>query len=108
MNHCHTNHEIARMYVKKNPFLKTPYFYMAAEHCGPVVNTYASYLGGPRFVSWPGDRLSSLRFFMVFLCPSMRVLGEYLKLDFDQFLTNPLQFIIHLLSFHLMLHSLSY
>jgi hypothetical protein len=43
------------------------------ERRGRVVSTPASYLGGPGFKSWPGDRLSWLRFFVVFLSRSRRM-----------------------------------
>jgi hypothetical protein len=43
-------------------------YYTAQTLCrGPVVNSPAKYIGGPRF--WPGDRLSSVRVFAVFLSP---------------------------------------
>jgi hypothetical protein len=40
-----------------------------------VVNATASYSGGPRFKSWPGDRLSRLRLFVVYLSPSRQMPG---------------------------------
>jgi hypothetical protein len=39
------------------------------EHRGSAVNASASYSGGPRFKSRPRDRVSRLRFLVVFLCP---------------------------------------
>jgi hypothetical protein len=44
-------------------------FILVTESSGRVVNTPASYSGGPRFKSRPGDRLSWLRFFVVFSIP---------------------------------------
>jgi hypothetical protein len=41
------------------------------ERRGWVVNTPASYSGGPWFRSWPGGRLSCLRVFVVFLSHSV-------------------------------------
>jgi hypothetical protein len=45
-----------------------------------VMVTPAFCLGGPRFKSWPRDRLSWLRVFVVFLGPSRQIRGEYLKI----------------------------
>jgi hypothetical protein len=39
------------------------------ERRGRVVDTPASYLGGPGFKSWPGDRLFRLRVFRGFPHP---------------------------------------
>jgi hypothetical protein len=41
---------------------------------GRVVNSSASYSGGFGLKSLPGDRLSLLRFFVVFLRPFTRIL----------------------------------
>jgi hypothetical protein len=40
-----------------------------------VVNGHGFYLGGPGFISRPGDRLSWLRFFMFFLILSRKIPG---------------------------------
>jgi hypothetical protein len=45
------------------------------ERHGGVVSTAASYSRGPGFKYRPGDRLSSLRPFVVFLNPSKQKLG---------------------------------
>jgi hypothetical protein len=50
------------------------------EHRGRVVNTPASYSVGSRIKSQPGDRLSWLRPFAVFLSPSRKMPGKYLKI----------------------------
>jgi hypothetical protein len=42
-------------------------------NCGPVVNTPASYLGGPVFKSQFADRYPEV--FMLFLSPSRQMLG---------------------------------
>jgi hypothetical protein len=60
-----------------------------------------SYLG-------PGDRLSRLRFFVVFLSLSTQTLGQYLKIRPFPLSSKSFQFIIHLSPYHLMLYSLSY
>jgi hypothetical protein len=46
------------------------------EGCGRVVNTPALYSGGSVFTSWPGERLSWLRLFVVFLGPLRRMLRD--------------------------------
>jgi hypothetical protein len=62
-------------------------------------------LGGPGFKSWPGDQLSWLQFFMVFLSPSMIMLGYYLKLGHNCFHPHTFQFVVHISPFHFTLHS---
>jgi hypothetical protein len=49
------------------------WFKQRTDHHGRVVNTPASYSGDPGFQSWPGDRLSLLRIFVVPLSPSKRM-----------------------------------
>jgi hypothetical protein len=39
-----------------------------------VLDRTTTYSGGDSFVSWPGDRLSRLRFFVAFFSPSMNML----------------------------------
>jgi hypothetical protein len=46
----------------------------------PVVNTPASYSGGPRFKSWPRDRLSWLRFLVVSPSPPGQMPRKYLNI----------------------------
>jgi hypothetical protein len=61
-----------------------------------VVNTPASYSGGPGSKSRREDWLSGMRFFVVFLSPSRQMLGCHLKLEqraFFQILSNLLVFI---------------
>jgi hypothetical protein len=53
-----------------------------------------------KFKSRPEDLLSGLSPFVVFLSPSMEMLGYYLKLGHDCLLPHHFQFIIHLSSFH--------
>jgi hypothetical protein len=88
--------------------MKISHQHVITECHGRVVNILALYSGGPEFKSQPGDWLSWLRSFAVFLSPSRQMLGYYLKLYHDCFLPNPFQFIIHLSSFHSTLHSLRY
>jgi hypothetical protein len=59
-------------------------------------NTTASHSGSPGFKIRPGDRLPSLKLFLISLSPSTRMMGYYLKLGYDRFLPNPFQFIIYL------------
>jgi hypothetical protein len=72
-----------------------------------VVNTPASCPGGPGFNSQPGDRLSWLRVFVVFLSPSRRIPGYQLKIRPRPLPSNSFRFIIHLLPYHSTLYSLS-
>jgi hypothetical protein len=65
------------------------------ERRGRIISTPAAYSGGPRFKSRPGNRLSWLRFFVVFLSPSRQMPGQYLKLGHDLSLPHPFQLIIH-------------
>jgi hypothetical protein len=60
-----------------------------------VINTPASYSGGPRFKCRPGDRLSWLRVLVLFLSLSRQIPGQYLKLGQDRFLPHHFQFIVH-------------
>jgi hypothetical protein len=60
-----------------------------------VINTPASYSGGPRFKCRPGNRLSWLRVLVVFLSLSRQIPGQYLKLGQDRFLPHHFQFIVH-------------
>jgi hypothetical protein len=46
-----------------------------AEHRGRVVKTPASYSGGPGVSSRPGDRLSCLKFSVVFLILPRQMAG---------------------------------
>jgi hypothetical protein len=77
------------------------------EPRGRVVNTPASYSGGPGFKSPSRDRLSWLSFIVGFISPSRQMSAYYLKLIQDRFLPHPFQFIIYLLPFHSMLYILS-
>jgi hypothetical protein len=67
-----------------------------------VINTPASYSGDPGFKSRPGDRLSWLRVFVVFLSLYSRMPGY----STYRFLPNPFQFVIYL-AFHSTLYSIS-
>jgi hypothetical protein len=51
-------------------YKSTRHFYPEYRICGWVVNTPASYLGGPGFRSRPGDRLSWLRFYWFSSAPA--------------------------------------
>jgi hypothetical protein len=53
---------------------------LATERRGRVVNIPALYSGDHEFTSLPGDRLSSLRFFVVFVGPSRQIPGQYLEI----------------------------
>jgi hypothetical protein len=77
------------------------------ERRGRVVNTHVSNSGGLGFKFQPGDRLSWVRFVVVFLSPSRKMSGNILKLGHGRFLPYPFKFIIHVSSFHLSLCSLS-
>jgi hypothetical protein len=81
---------------------------LSSESRGQMVNIPASYSGGPGFKSRPGDRLSWLRYFVVFLSSSKQMQGSTSKLGYDHFLPHPFQFIIHLSSYHSLQYSLSY
>jgi hypothetical protein len=70
------------------------------ERHGRVVNSPASYLGGPRFKFRPGDRLSWLRFSWFSSVPPGKCRDSTLKLGHDRFLPHPFQCFIHLSSFH--------
>jgi hypothetical protein len=61
-----------------------------------VVNTPASYSGGPEFRSRPRDRLSWLRFSLLSSEPPRKCRDSTLELDQDRFLLSPFQFNIHL------------
>jgi hypothetical protein len=60
--------------VAYNFYSLLPYLLSTKRH-GQVVNTPASYSGGPGFKSWLRDWLSWLRFFMVFHSPSRQIWG---------------------------------
>jgi hypothetical protein len=66
----------------------------ATEPYSRVVSTFVSCSGGHRFISRPGDQLSWLRDFDVFLSPSRRMPEKHLKLGHDRFLSYPFEFII--------------
>jgi hypothetical protein len=66
---------------------------MCIERRGRVVSTPASYSGVPGFTSRPGNRLSWLRPFVVFLSLSRRMPG-YLKIRPRPLPTKSFQFII--------------
>jgi hypothetical protein len=69
------------------------------ERRDKVVNTPASYSGGPVFKSRPGDLLSWLRVFVVFLSPPGKYRDGTLKLGCHRFLPRHFQFIVHISSF---------
>jgi hypothetical protein len=66
------------------------------ERCDRLVNTPVSCSGGTRLKYRPGDRLSRLKFFVVFLSPSSQIPGDDFKLGHDRILPHPFQFIIYL------------
>jgi hypothetical protein len=80
-------------------FLNTFYYYynhtyvsltlelFSSQRRSHVINTATSYSGGPGFSSQPGDRLSWLSFFVIFLSFSKRMSGWYLKIN-NRFLPN--------------------
>jgi hypothetical protein len=78
------------------------------ERRDQVVNTSVEYSGDPRSKSRPGDRISWLRFIVVFLSPSRRMPGQYVKLVQDCFLQKPLHLIMHVSPLHSKLCILSY
>lgn len=47
-------------------------------------------------------------FLMVFLSPSRKMLGQYLKFGHENFFSHPLKFIILLSSFHSTMYILNY
>jgi hypothetical protein len=63
-----------------------------------MVTTHVLYLVLPKLKSWPWDRLSWLKFIMIFLRPSKQMSKEYSMLGHDPFLQCPLQLFI-ILSF---------
>jgi hypothetical protein len=68
-----------------------------------VVNTPASYWGGPRWKPWLGEQLSWLKYFVVFLSSFRWMLGQYLKIrSWPLPSKNTYHFIFHLSPF--MLH----
>jgi hypothetical protein len=73
-----------------------------------MVNTSATYLGGPEFKSRPENRLFWLRFLVVFLSTSRQMLEYYPKLDYKRFLPHPFQFIIYLSPVHPTQYALSH
>jgi hypothetical protein len=75
---------------------------------GRVVNTPASYSGGPGFkISARRPAILAEVFRGFFSVPSGECIDSALKLGYNRFLPNPFQFIIHLSSFHSSLYSLS-
>jgi hypothetical protein len=79
----------------------------STDRDGPVVNIPASYSGGSVFKSRSGDRISLLRFFVVFLSPPAECRDSAQKLSHDRCPPNPFRFIIHLTSNYSTLYSLS-
>jgi hypothetical protein len=55
-------------------------FILCTKRCGWLVNSSASYSGGPGFKSRPEYHLSWLRPFVVFPSTSMKILRKYLKI----------------------------
>jgi hypothetical protein len=78
------------------------------ERRGRVVNTHASYSGGPGFKSRAVDRLSSLSFSWFSSVPPVEFRDNISKLIHDPFLPNPSQFIVHLSRYHSTRHNHSY
>jgi hypothetical protein len=78
------------------------------EPRGQGVSTPASYSGSLRFKSRPGDRLSWLSFPLFFPVPPDECRDSTLKLGNNRFLSNSLQFTIHLSPLNSTLYSLSY
>jgi hypothetical protein len=72
-----------------------PYPSRKTECRNLVVNSPASYSGGPGFNSRPGDRLCSLRFFLVVLSPPGKCWDSTLKLVPNLFLPHPVYLNIH-------------
>jgi hypothetical protein len=70
------------------------------ERRGRVDNISASYFGGPRFKSRPGDRLSWLRFSRFNSVPPLKCRDIALKLYHYGFIPRPSRFIIHVSYFH--------
>lgn len=58
------------------------------ERRSPQLSTPFSYSGGSDFESWLGDRVSWLRFFIVFPGSSRQMIGYCLKFDHDHFLPH--------------------
>jgi len=65
------------------------------ERCSWTVNILVSYFGSPEFKSWPGGRLSWLRFFVDFLSTFRQMTRKNLKIGHEPFFSLPFQFIIH-------------
>jgi hypothetical protein len=83
-------------------------FMLRTESRGRGVTSPASYLGGPRFKSQLGDRLSWLMVFVTITSPSRKIPGHCLKLSNDRFLSHSSPFVIHLSPFNSKLYNLSY
>jgi hypothetical protein len=81
--------------VLKNYAINKLYRYIITERRGRVVNTPASYSGGPGFNIGPETGYPD-RFCVVSDRPSRQIPGQYLKLGQDRFRPQPFQFIIHL------------
>jgi hypothetical protein len=78
------------------------------ERHGRVVNTPASYSGGPRFNCPSWDRRPDWGSSWFSLDPPSQCHYSALKLGHHRFFPNPFQFIIRLSRFHSMLYDLSY
>jgi hypothetical protein len=76
------------------------------DHRGRVVGTPALYSGGPGYKS--RCRLSLPRVFVVFLCPSRQMLGQYLKLGHDRFFTVSFQCIIRYIIHPILIQGCNY
>jgi hypothetical protein len=61
---------------------------------GRLVSIPILYSVGTGFNSRSRHRLSRLKFVVLFLSSSKKMLGQYLKLDHDRFRPYPFQFII--------------
>jgi hypothetical protein len=73
---------------------KSNVLHFLTKRGGRVVNSPASYSGGPAFKSRPQVWLSDLRFLVAFLSPSRLMPGYYLKLGHDRFVPNPFLFTL--------------
>lgn len=60
---------------------------------GRVVTAPASETGGPGLKSQPGDQQGTLRFSVGFPSSYKTIKGEYLRLDHDRFLQNPIKLL---------------
>jgi hypothetical protein len=78
------------------------------ERLGRVLNNPASYSGGAGLKSWPEDRLSLLRFFVAFLSPFSRIMGDNLKIMAQPLPSGPFPIHNSLINLSLVLYILSY